>query len=456
MGYLLGVVILILGVLASIALHEVGHMVPAKLFGVRVSQYMVGFGRTLWSRTKGETEYGFKAIPLGGYVRMVGMFPPGRAPMHTPTDSDDVVVNEGAKPRRGRARAGRIAEIIDDTRAISVSEILPGEEHRAFYNLSAPKKLVVMLGGPVMNLLIAVLLTGIVMVGFGMPVASTTVESVVPCLPTTTAPTQCAPGAPQSPASAAGLLAGDTIVSFGGREVETWADLTAAIKTVGAQATEAVVVRGSERLTLDVDPAEVTRAVVDADGKAVQGTDGVDQTTTSVYIGIAPATVQERASLTEVPGVVWNQVTATAGIVVTLPVHVWNVAKALVTGSERDGASVISVVGVGQVAGQIGAADGAQITAGDRIAGWLSLLAALNVALFAFNLIPLLPLDGGHVVGALYEGARRQIARARGLARPGPADTARMMPLAYGVFVALIGISVVLVIADLVRPVTLG
>ena len=99
MSYLVGVLVILGGLLVSIALHEVGHMVPAKKFGVRVSQYMVGFGPTLWSRTRGETEYGLKAIPLGGYVRLVGMYPPG-------------------DPRAER-KTGRIAELIQSARDAS-------------------------------------------------------------------------------------------------------------------------------------------------------------------------------------------------------------------------------------------------------------------------------------------------------------------------------------------------
>lgn len=76
--FVLGVLIIGLGLAVSIALHEIGHLVPAKAFGVRVTQYMIGFGPTMWSRTRGETEYGVKAIPLGGYIRMIGMYPPHR------------------------------------------------------------------------------------------------------------------------------------------------------------------------------------------------------------------------------------------------------------------------------------------------------------------------------------------------------------------------------------------
>lgn len=440
MGYVLGVIILIIGILVSIALHEVGHMVPAKLFGVRVSQYMVGFGKTLWSRTRGETEYGIKAIPLGGYVRLIGMYPP--AP-------------EGSS--RSRMRSGRIAEIVEDTRALSAEEVRPGEEHRAFYNLSAPKKLVVMLGGPVMNLVIAIILTGVVMVGFGSPVPSTTVDSVVDCLPTvdSTDGQECAPGAPAAPAALAGLRPGDTILEFAGQEISGWQDLTDAIAQAGTAPTSVVVERASERLVLEIEPESVTRTQVQSDGSVAVDADGNPRTSSSTYIGIVPTSTTQHAPLSEVPGVVWYQVEATVGVVATLPVHVWNVVDSLVTGADRSQTSIMSVVGVGRVAGEIGSVTGEQITLADRAAGWISLVAALNVALFAFNLIPLLPLDGGHVVGAIYEGARRQFARLRGRPRPGPADTARMMPLAYGVFFALIALSAVLIIADLVSPIAL-
>ncbi|MGO1180710.1 site-2 protease family protein, partial [Cellulosimicrobium funkei] len=100
MATLIGILVIVVGIVVSIALHEVGHMVPAKKFGVRVSQYMVGFGPTLWSRTKGETEYGLKAIPLGGYVRLVGMYPPAPA---------------GARPRG----SGFFSQVVADARDAS-------------------------------------------------------------------------------------------------------------------------------------------------------------------------------------------------------------------------------------------------------------------------------------------------------------------------------------------------
>src|SRR6187549_3064798 len=145
---LLGIVIFLLGLLISIGLHELGHMIPAKKFGVRVSEYFVGFGPTLWSRKGKETEYGFKAIPLGGYVKLVGMIPP----------------EEAVKPVRGH---GRIAQVIADARSASVDEIQDGEDHRAFYHLTWWRKVIVMFGGPFVNLVLAVLLFTVVLVGIG-------------------------------------------------------------------------------------------------------------------------------------------------------------------------------------------------------------------------------------------------------------------------------------------------
>src|SRR6478752_4613321 len=135
----LGIVIFLFGLAVSIGLHELGHMIPAKKFGVRVSQYFVGFGPTLWSRQGKETEYGVKAIPLGGFVRLVGMIPPEQA----------------VKPVKSRGRIGRI---IADARSASVDEVLDGEDYRAFYHLTWWRKVIVMFGGPFVNLVIAIVL----------------------------------------------------------------------------------------------------------------------------------------------------------------------------------------------------------------------------------------------------------------------------------------------------------
>ncbi|MGF0116352.1 M50 family metallopeptidase [Promicromonospora sp. Marseille-Q5078] len=435
LSWVVGIAVMVVGLAVSIGLHEVGHMVPAKKFGVRVSQYMVGFGPTLWSRVKGETEYGVKAIPLGGYVRMVGMMPP--APEGT--------------PRRG----GFFGQVIADARDQSVSEILPGEERRAFYHLSTPKKLVVMLGGPVMNLLIAIVLTFVVLVGIGQATVTTTVGSVTACTPTSTttegAPV-CGAGDPASPAAEAGLQPGDEIVEWDGAAATSWEQLSGAIADAPDQEVPVVVERDGAEVPLTVTTADRQVPVVDAEGNATVGADGEPVTETAGFLGVTPTQEYQPMPVSTVPEAVWQQVSGTAGMIVTLPVRVGDAAVQAFTNEPRSQDSVVSVVGVGRMAVDVVAADAPVVTTLQYL---LSILAALNVALFVFNLIPLLPLDGGHVVNALYEGAKRSVARLRGLPRPGPADVARMMPVAYVMFVVLVGTGAILIVADLVDPVRL-
>jgi membrane-associated protease RseP (regulator of RpoE activity) len=127
-------------------------------------------------------------------------------------------------------------------------------------------------------------------------------------------------------------------------------------------------------------------------------------------------------------------------------------------GGQRDPNGPIGVVGVTRVAGEIASSHDIEFVQGPRarISFLLSLLASLNLALFVFNLIPLLPLDGGHVAGALYEGARRAVARLRRRPDPGPTDVARLLPIAYAVSSVLVVMSVLLIYADVVNPVRIG
>lgn len=432
--HIVGVLVLLLGVIVSVGLHELGHMIPAKKFGVRVSQYMVGFGPTLWSRTKGETEYGIKAIPLGGFVRLVGMMPP--APAGT---------------RRG---TGFWSELVADARDASVAEVRPGEEHRAFYNLSTPKKLVVMFGGPFMNLVIATFLMGVILVGYGLPAVSTTVAQLSECVPasvTSTASGEDCEGQPPAPAAAAGLEPGDEIVAFGGTEVTSWQQLVGLINESAGRPSQVVVLRDDERVTLSVTPARADRPVVDEQGAAVLGADGEPLVEPGGFLGFSPLQVRESQPLWRVVPEVGNMTWQTATMVATLPVRLADAATQAFTAEERSPDSIQSVVGVARISGEIMALDEAIL---DRVMFFLSLLASLNIALFVFNLIPLLPLDGGHLVNALYEGGKRTVARVRGAAvLPGPADVARMTPVAYVVFLILLGVGGILVVADLVDPV---
>jgi membrane-associated protease RseP (regulator of RpoE activity) len=168
-------VLFALGLLFSIAWHELGHLTFAKLFNVRTTQYMVGFGKTIWSRQRGETEYGIKAVPLGGYIRMVGMVPPD------PKTGRQRITTTSAGPM------GMFRQIIEDTRAGDRAQVLTTDDGRQFYQLHPFKRIVIMFAGPFMNLVLAVILFGIVMTTIGVPTANTTVSSVSACVVPATA-----------------------------------------------------------------------------------------------------------------------------------------------------------------------------------------------------------------------------------------------------------------------------
>jgi membrane-associated protease RseP (regulator of RpoE activity) len=436
MEYLVAVLIVVVVLLASIGLHEVGHMVPAKRFGVRVSHYMIGFGPTLWSRTKGETEYGLKAIPLGGYVRLVGMYPPDAAVGNPPA----------------RTWLGRLAR---DAREASAAEIRPGEDSRAFYHLSTPKKVVVMMGGPVMNLVIAFVLMAIVLVGFGLPTETPQVSGVSQCvIAADDDPTRdCTATDPAAPAAAAGIQPGDTVVSYDGTEVTTWVQLSDLIRATGEEAVPVVVERDGALVDLTVTPIVAERPLYDENGEAVVDDAGDLVTGPVGFLGITPTREMVRQSLLDVPGVVADTTWQTVSVVATLPSRMVDLVESQVNGTPRDENSIVGVVGIGRFAGEIASTDGIEWQL--KAASLLQLLAALNIALFVFNLIPLPPLDGGHVAAALWEGARRQVARLRGLPRPGPFDSAKLVPLAYSVFLVLGALGVLLIYADIVNPVQL-
>jgi membrane-associated protease RseP (regulator of RpoE activity) len=438
--YLLGVLVVAFGIAVSIALHEVGHLLPAKRFGVKTTQYMVGFGPTVWATRRGETEYGLKAVPLGGYVRMIGMFPP------RPSDGG----------RLRRATSNPFHQMIEQARRDSLDEVGPGDEDRVFYRLAVWKRLVIMAGGPLMNLLIAAVLVTLLLTLHGVGTLSPTVSSVAPCANTDVADEDCAGQAP-SPALAAGFHKGDTILSVDGQPVTTWPETTYAIQNAGDAATF-VVERDGRQETLTADLVLRERPLVtpegdyqlDASGQPVWGEVG--------FLGATPTFGYEPQPVTAVPGFVGDMFTQTARIVVTLPQRLVDVSQAAFGSEERDPQGPMSVVGVGRVAGDVatgGLGDLTQ-TVGDRLWILVSLIASLNMALFVFNLIPLLPLDGGHIAGALWEGLKRGWARVRGLPVPGPVDTAAALPVAYAVAISLLGMTALLIYADIVKPISLG
>ncbi|KHK98649.1 zinc metalloprotease [Microbacterium mangrovi] len=434
-AFIIGILLMVVGLAVSIALHELGHLAPAKLFGVRVGQYMIGFGPTLWSRRRGETEYGIKAIPLGGYISMAGMYPP------SPKGSGD-----------GRAGGGFFATMVQDARA-SNDETIAGDEDRVFYKLPVYQRIIIMLGGPVMNLLLAIVLFAIVFSGFGVATATTTVSSVSQCvIPASENRTTCRASDPEAPAAAAGLKPGDTIVSIDGTAVSSFDQASAIIQRSPNTQLTFVVERDGQPVTLQVTPMLAQRAVTNAQGVAEHNADGTVKTENVGFVGIGPTSEMQRQPILAGPQAALQNVAQVGGLIWQMPVKVYETAVTVVTGGERSADSPMSIVGAGVLAGEVASAD---VPVSNRIAGFLSLLASLNIALFVFNLVPLLPLDGGHVAVALWDGVKRAWARLFRRPPPKPVDATRLVPVTFVVVVALIVMGGVLILADLVNPVSL-
>jgi len=434
--FIVGVLVIALGLLVSIALHEWGHYYPAKKFGVYISQFMIGFGPTLISRTKGDTEYGIKAIPLGGYVAMAGMYAPsepGGKPEASTTGFFDQVVGDSAAPQTA-------TELDIDT--------------RSFYRLPLHRRIIIMLGGPVMNLLIAIVLYAVVLMGFGVPSLSLTVGSVSECVvPATESRSECLPEDPAAPGAAAGILPGDRILSVAGEPVDEWFRVTEIIRTSPGRPVAVVVDRGGEDVQLSVTPLLSERYAFDESGEILVDEAGNPVVEYVGFVGIGSSFVNQRQSATTVLPAVWDNVVGVVRIMVTLPERLVDVAQAAFGAQERDPNGPLSVVGVGRIAGEIASVDSLAVR--DRVSSLIGILASLNVALFVFNLIPLLPLDGGHVAVGLYEGAKRRIYRALGKSDPGPVNASKLIPVTLVVVGILGSMSLLLMYADIVNPIRL-
>ncbi len=408
----------------SIGLHEIGHLAPAKKFGVKVTQYMIGFGPTIWSKQKGDTEYGVKAIPLGGYIRMIGMVPPAKD---------------------GEIAKGPFADLVNSARQQSLEEIGPEDENKVFYKLSVPKKLTVMFGGPFMNLVLAFVFFAISFAGIGFPAATNEVKQVVTCLPSEVDVLgNCLPGTTASPALSAGIKDGDKIISFDGKEITDWEALANGIRESKEGNVEITVLRDGKELNLTAEIVLATRP---------SSANSEVENEPTPYLGIAPQIIMERQSINSVFDVLVNITVGTGQVLWNLPERVGQLFGAAFLGEQRDPEGLVGIVGVTRVGGEIAAAE---IPGMWRFATLLNLAGGLNMALFLFNLLPLLPLDGGHVAGAIYEGLRRSFAKLRRKPDPGPADTSKMLPFAYSVAILLIGLSMLLLYVDVVNPIRLG
>jgi membrane-associated protease RseP (regulator of RpoE activity) len=390
----LGWVIFVVALLFSVMLHETGHFVAAKKFGMKVTQYFIGFGTTLWSVVRGETEYGIKALPFGGYVKIVGM--------------------------------------------TSMDEVDPDDEPRSFRRHPAWQRLIVLFAGSFMHFVLALVLLFLVAGGIGLDNNNTTqlgpVSSCVPATAKAFDSGTCTASDQPSPAKAAGLRAGDKVISFNGKPVSNWTDLGNDIRdTPAGRSVPVVVERDGHRLTLPVTLATVS------------GRSGS-------YLGIEDSNVFERynpiRAVTYAGSMFGTVLTGSVKVIGQLPSAIPHLFAS--NRASTSAGQVTSVVGAGEITGDVVSANvGWQV----KVDYVLLIMASLNIFVGAFNLLPLLPLDGGHIAVVIYEAIRSRWARLRHRPDPGLVDMTKLVPLSMGVFAILVMFGLVLILADLVNPV---
>jgi membrane-associated protease RseP (regulator of RpoE activity) len=389
----LGVLVFAVALLASIALHEIGHLVTAKRFGMKASRYFIGMGPTLWSTWRGETEYGVKAFPVGGFVKIVGMTQ---------------------------------LEELDD----------PRDEPRAFWRQPAPQRAVVLAAGSAMHFVIAFVLLAGATLAFAQPKETTKIGTVADCLQDD--PRASCAGQPPSPAKAAGIRPGDRVVAFEGREIARWQEFSNATHAHATGPAEVVVERDGRRIPLRVT---VQRIATTIDGRTEeQGRIGVTVGEESERLG--PVAAIGRAG-----SAFWELTTGSVKAMGEIPAKLPSLFRDAASDKPRsvtDGAPV-SVVDLGRFSAQ--AFDSGQFVA------LIGMIAALNVFIGIFNLLPLLPLDGGHLAILVFEQVRSRIARALGRRDPGRVDLRKLMPAMVGFIVLMGSLTLVLIYAGITNPI---
>lgn len=407
-AYVIGIALFALAILVSVALHECGHMWVAQATGMKVRRYFVGFGPTLWSTKRKSNrgandviEYGFKAVPLGGFCDIAGM--------------------------------------------TSVEQLTPEESDRAMYKQKVWKRVAVLFAGPAMNFLIGIVVFYGVVLFWGLPDNNAPTHPEIKqtsCVaPQKSAdPKDMATCTGDGPAALGGLREGDQVLAVAGKPLSTSSDMVTAIRELrGPQVFE--IVRDGKQQSLLVTVTETQRWDEKA-GKLISV--GAVGASLGTYVP-----QKHYNPLTAVPatgnliGTVAVETVKAIGKIPTKVGALWD----SITGSERAMDTPMSIVGASRMGGETVEHD-------MWIMFWI-LLAQLNFALGAINLLPLLPFDGGHIAVATYEKIRNMIRSARGLTAGAPVNYMKLMPATYLVLVVVVGYMLLTITADIVNPIRL-
>jgi membrane-associated protease RseP (regulator of RpoE activity) len=394
-----GIIGAIVVLLLSIMLHEAGHFLTAKHYGMKATRFFLGFGPTIWSTTRGETEYGVKAIPAGGFVKIVGMTP--------------------------------------------LEEIEPGDEDRVFYKQPARQRAVVLSAGSAVHIVLAFLLTYLVLVFAGdlsSSRAAIYVAGVPKCVVTDTKTDKCKATDPASP-SLGILQTHDRILAVNGRAVHSDTTLRDALQ-VGRPVHLRIDRKGTV-MTVTTKPVAVQQKI-----------DGAMQTVAKIGVFLTqnpdPPSIGALASVPKTFSTMGQFFSQSVQGLGRIPHTLGDV----LSGKQRSVNDVGTVVQATRYSGQISGAPKLPLSV--KIGSFFLLMAGLNFFIGIFNMLPLLPLDGGHVGILAFEKARSRMARVLHRPDPGRVDLLKVMPVTYAVFVALVGMSLILLYADIFRPINLN
>jgi membrane-associated protease RseP (regulator of RpoE activity) len=406
--WIIGVAFFAFCILVSVALHECGHMWAARATGMKVRRYFVGFGPTLWSTHRpnklGYTEYGLKAVPLGGFCDIAGM--------------------------------------------TAIDEIAPEDQRYAMYKQKTWKRVVVLFAGPAMNFVIGLVLIYGMALFWGLPnlhPQPAAYVSETSCVAPEVSKGQMGPCKGTGPAAAAGIKAGDIIVKVGDTDVHNPDEMVAAVRALTGP-TQFVIKRTEGATTTEFS------TMVDVTRTQRWTSDTAEAPSTVAAVGISaaefgPIKYAQYNPLTAVPGTVaftGDLAVELGKSLAKIPTKVGALVHSI-GGGERDPETPISVVGASIIGGDA-------FEHGYFMAFWF-FLAQLNFVLGAINLIPLLPFDGGHIAIAWFEKIRNMIRKTRGMVAAAPVNYLRLMPATYVILVVVIGYMALTVTADVVNPI---